>query len=57
MCSPLLNAGPTGSKTVRQAAMRALRSVVKGVGTSPQLAFALPGLASGLAKQLMASGE
>lgn len=50
-------AGPTGSKAVRQAAIRALGGVVKVLGPGPQLAFALPGLASGLTKQLMAAGE
>jgi hypothetical protein len=49
--------GPTGSKAVRQAAIRALGGVVRVLGPGPQLAFALPGLASGLTKQLMAAGE
>jgi hypothetical protein len=51
-----VSAGPTGSKAVRQASVRSLGAVVAAVGAGPQLAFALPGLASGLAKQLMASG-
>jgi hypothetical protein len=49
-------AGPTGSRTVRQASVRTLGAVVAAVGSGAQLAFALPGLASGLAKQLMESG-
>lgn len=49
-------AGPTGSKAVRQASLQALGAVVQALGPGPQLAFALPGLASGLTHQLMASG-
>jgi hypothetical protein len=50
-------AGAQGSKGVRQAAVRVLAAVVAAVGPGPQLAFLLPGIASGLTKQLMASGE
>lgn len=50
-------AGPTGSKAVRQGAVQTLGAVVTALGSGPQLAFALPGLASGLAKQLLASGK
>lgn len=50
-------AGPTGSKAVRQASVQALGAVVQALGPGPQLAFALPGLASGLTYQLMASGD
>lgn len=51
-----VSAGATGSKAVRQASIRTLGVVVRALGPGPQLAFALPGLASGLAKQLLASG-
>jgi hypothetical protein len=45
-----------GSKALRHAALRALQAVVGAVGPGAQLAFFLPGLASGLAKQLLAAG-
>jgi hypothetical protein len=45
-----------GSKALRHAALQALQAVVGAVGPGAQLAFFLPGLASGLAKQLLAAG-
>jgi hypothetical protein len=46
-----------GSKALRHAALQALQAVVGAVEKGPQLAFFLPGLASGLAKQLLAAGR
>ena len=43
----------SGSRDVRLAALRALHCVVLAVGNADDLAFFLPGLASGLARQLL----
>lgn len=52
-----LAAAHLGSKTVRAAALQALGTIIDVVGSADVLAFFLPGVASGMAKQLMASGE
>lgn len=49
-------AAGTGSKAVRHAAVQALQAVLLAVGPGSQLSFFLPGVASGLAKQLLAAG-
>lgn len=49
-------AGGRGSKAVRHAAVQVLQAVVRALGPGPLLAFFLPGLAGGLAKQLLAAG-
>ncbi len=51
-----LEAGQRGSKGVRASALQALHALVVAVGHGEALAFFLPGIASGLAKQLLASG-
>lgn len=49
-------AGGVGSKAVRAAALAALHAAAAAVGSADGLAFFLPGIASGLHKQLLASG-
>lgn len=51
-----LLAGPKGSKAVRAAALRALGALTARVADPEALTFFLPGVASGLAKQLFVSG-
>lgn len=52
-----VSAGSSGSKAVRHVAVRALQAVVLAVGVGQQLSFLLPGLASGITKQLLAAGK
>ena len=52
-----MKAGLTGSKALSAAALRALRYLVEAVKDGDALAFVLPGLASGLAKTMVAAGD
>lgn len=52
-----VQAGLTGSKALSTAALHALRCFVCAVKDGDALAFVLPGLASGLAKILLAAGD
>lgn len=52
-----LREGLKGSKAVRAAALQCLTLLVQAVGTADALAFFLPGIATGLAKALVAAGS
>ncbi len=51
-----VQAGLTGSKALSAAALKAVRCLVAAVKDGNALAFVLPGLASGLAKIMIAAG-
>ena len=51
-----MEAGETGSKALRAAALRALRLLVAAVDDGDALAFFVPGIVSGLSKALLAAG-
>ena len=52
-----MKAGLTGSKTLSAAALKAVRCLAEAVNDGDALAFVLPGLASGLAKIMIAAGD
>lgn len=52
-----LQAGLKGSKAVRAAALRCLNLLIQAVDSADALAFFLPGIATGLAKALVAAGS
>ena len=52
-----VQAGLKGSKGLSAVALRALNGLIQAVGNGNALAFVLPGLASSLAKILLAAGE
>jgi hypothetical protein len=52
-----MKAGLTGSKTLSAAALKAVRCLAQAVSDGDALAFVLPGLASGLAKIMIAAGD
>lgn len=51
-----LVAGADGNKALRCTALQALRELVRLVDSAEALAFFLPGVVSGLSKQLVGSG-
>jgi hypothetical protein len=51
-----MEAGETGSKALRAAALQALRLLVVAVDDGDALAFFVPGIVSGLSKALLAAG-
>ena len=51
-----MEAGATGSKSLRAAALRALRLLVGAVADGDALAFFVPGIVSGLSNALLAAG-
>ena len=51
-----MKAGLTGSKTLSAAALKAVRCLAQAVNDGDALAFVLPGLASSLAKTMIAAG-
>ncbi len=51
-----VEAGATGSKALRAAALRALRLLVGAVADGDALAFFVPGIVSGLSNALLAAG-
>ncbi len=52
-----MKAGLTGSKALSAAALKAVRCLAEAVNDGDALAFVLPGLASGLAKIMIAAGD
>ena len=52
-----VQAGLKGSKGLAAAAVHALRCLVEALDNGDALAFVLPGVASGLAKIMLAAGE
>ena len=52
-----MKAGLTGSKALSAAALKAVRCLAQAVNDGDALAFVLPGLASSLAKIMIAAGD